>query len=544
MNQKSITKSAPFNCAVATILAAASLITSAAHAVVLPVAEDTSSSAAGKLALPAGKSTVLGISKTATAATRAYLDFNVGATGLDPNAVVQARLKLYFPAVTTPGALEISAAAADWHEGVAGNAPASVGVPANIPLASVKSKQFVLVDVTSVVKTWLTTPANDFGFAIQAPNATTRVKLGAKEGSGSGYPAELELDLTTDVGQIGAANLDPAFVATLPTLAQANTFTGTNTFTFGSGARTVSIQDDSSQLAPVLNVGGSGVNVGKLRLRNALHVFPSDDGTRGSEILLHDNAGVSTIGLFGANGGSISAGGIEANILGIGGTNARADFTFFNGGPAKLFTIQGGADLTPELVVNDADRGTMRVRSNLEIWPNAAGTVQGQFNVRAKNGGITISGDGETGEMQVGALLATSAQITTTLDADIVLANGVTSTFVTASLNSIADKYFTIRLHDGDIAAGATLTPTGSYMRLTAAGGTAKSLSALTAIADGGNVGATLILQGTSDTATITIFDNANTQLNGNTSRVLGANDTLTLIWDGFNWIETAFSNN
>ena len=39
-----------------------------------------------------------------------------------------------------------------------------------------------------------------------------------------------------------------------------------------------------------------------------------------------------------------------------------------------------------------------------------------------------------------------------------------------------------------------------------------------------------MILEGTSNTNTITIVDNANTKLNGNV--VLGLNETLTLMWN------------
>jgi hypothetical protein len=86
------------------------------------------------------------------------------------------------------------------------------------------------------------------------------------------------------------------------------------------------------------------------------------------------------------------------------------------------------------------------------------------------------------------------------------------------------------------VAAGNTVTPTSSFIRLNAYA--AVTLNASTAIADGSNTGCVLILEGTNDTNSVTVPDNANTRLSAN--RTLGANDTLMLIWDGDNWVYAA----
>jgi len=90
------------------------------------------------------------------------------------------------------------------------------------------------------------------------------------------------------------------------------------------------------------------------------------------------------------------------------------------------------------------------------------------------------------------------------------------------------------------VDAGFTLTWTSGYHILT--GDAARTSDVTTAITDGAFIGQTLILQGTDDTNTIIIKNGANTKLTGDIT--LGANDTLSLIWDGSNWVETAFSNN
>lgn len=93
-----------------------------------------------------------------------------------------------------------------------------------------------------------------------------------------------------------------------------------------------------------------------------------------------------------------------------------------------------------------------------------------------------------------------------------------------------ADDNVGERLQSADtvVTAGATLTPTAPRHRLTAA--SALSLSASDAIADGTEDGQTLILEGTSDTNTVTVLDGANTDLNGLV--ILGDGECITLRWN------------
>jgi hypothetical protein len=89
--------------------------------------------------------------------------------------------------------------------------------------------------------------------------------------------------------------------------------------------------------------------------------------------------------------------------------------------------------------------------------------------------------------------------------------------------------------------ANSTLTPTNSFLLLNPA--SSVTLSGTTAIASGATIGSVLILEGTDDSQTVTINNNANTSLAA-ASRTLGDDDTLMLIWNGANWIEISFSNN
>lgn len=69
------------------------------------------------------------------------------------------------------------------------------------------------------------------------------------------------------------------------------------------------------------------------------------------------------------------------------------------------------------------------------------------------------------------------------------------------------------------------------------------ALSATESISNGTRVGQILILEGKRQLG-ITIPDDSNVQLAGNTDYDMRTNDTLTLIWDGTDWIEIGRSNN
>lgn len=85
------------------------------------------------------------------------------------------------------------------------------------------------------------------------------------------------------------------------------------------------------------------------------------------------------------------------------------------------------------------------------------------------------------------------------------------------------------------VTQNMTITPRGSYQPLESAGNVG------TAAIARGNAGDVLLLINQTNT-TITISDTGTLKLGGN--RALGQFDTLTLVSDGTNWIERAFTNN
>ncbi len=180
----------------AAALFAASLLT--AHAATLPAAEDSYGTRA-KLTLAANKAATLPVDAT----HRAYVYFNLA--DLPPAATIRyARLRLYLPRVIRVGnGLSVHQITGSWDESLASAEPTFTAIPLASFTTGLGTKRFISVDVSSTVQAWLTTPTSNEGFAIAAiPGATAAltasVSLGAKEGAGSGYLAELEVEIATD----------------------------------------------------------------------------------------------------------------------------------------------------------------------------------------------------------------------------------------------------------------------------------------------------------------------------------------------------------
>jgi len=121
-----------------------------------------------------------------------------------------------------------------------------------------------------------------------------------------------------------------------------------------------------------------------------------------------------------------------------------------------------------------------------------------------------------------------------TFTSDHVLQNGET-------IDNATDGYVTISAFTAFaeqtavvVTEGSIITPTGSYQPLTSAA--AVTTSATTAIADGGKVGAVLILINENASDAIIIKNGANTHFSADIT--LGNDDVLACIWDGADWIE------
>ncbi len=199
---------------------------SPARAVTYQVFGDTTGSPkTNLLSKTGGKATTLAVSKTSTA----YVYFGMslpapsGSNALTPPApgsVTAARLVIYFPTVLKEGTIRVFASGSNGNP--AGNglpqgvfaetfttktqlSPA-VGTPLNslpngVGVTKGLAKNFFIVDVTAEVQGWLSNPSSEFGFTFLS-DLTVSATISAKEGSGSGYPVVLEVDVNPSGGPV------------------------------------------------------------------------------------------------------------------------------------------------------------------------------------------------------------------------------------------------------------------------------------------------------------------------------------------------------
>ena len=145
----------------------------------------------------AGKSGSLIVSKT----RHAFIQFNAAdkltAEGLTAADIMSAKLTIYFPSAGKAGQIDLHLVMQPWTEkptGLETEPLVASGTIDSVPAARVIAKQFFSFDVTSAVMGWLTASGTDHGFALESPDGLANVTIGAKEGSGSGYPATLEIE--------------------------------------------------------------------------------------------------------------------------------------------------------------------------------------------------------------------------------------------------------------------------------------------------------------------------------------------------------------
>lgn len=181
---------------------AGALAHSAAVAVTLPVQQDTSSSAAGTLIAALGKSTSLIVTTSKNALVQ--FDLTKLPAGVSAQSFRSARLRLYASKVTKPGDLWVSLLTSAWSETNTGAGPVGGPLVGTVLASEVGTKRFLVADVTTAVSAWLGGTDNN-GLIIDTPSAS--LFLSSKEGSSTGYPAELEIDFDPSVSASGAVGI-------------------------------------------------------------------------------------------------------------------------------------------------------------------------------------------------------------------------------------------------------------------------------------------------------------------------------------------------
>lgn len=176
-------------------------------------------------------------------------------------------------------------------------------------------------------------------------------------------------------------------------------------------------------------------------------------------------------------------------------------------GGIELSTGRGSLDISGNELVMDVDSDTTMVSSVDDVLTITLGATAGHVdiatgNLKVGNGTPTFTQDGE------------DAYIEGTLELAENLVMGAQTTF--------------------SVVLGIPITPTGLYQPLTSGVPTAGAL--VSPIAAGGTIGERLVLHNINATQVITI-DGTGTTVECQADVVLGAQDTLELLWNGADWI-------
>ena len=199
-------------CALGTGIAA-SLFAMSAQAVDAPLAADTHVSTVTPVANYGSLPT---INVGAGSAGLLRFDLSTLPAAVTAAKVVKASLVLYVNRIGAAGGIDVTPAFSLWGEGTVTGATAPVlGAPIASGIPVSVANQFVNVDVTALVKQWVTSPGANFGLALSpalsAPG--TVVFFDSKENTATGHVARLDVTLA-DQGPAGAQGQTGAAGAT------------------------------------------------------------------------------------------------------------------------------------------------------------------------------------------------------------------------------------------------------------------------------------------------------------------------------------------
>ncbi|SEB65908.1 DNRLRE domain-containing protein [Terriglobus roseus] len=127
----------------------------------------------------------------------ALLRFDLGTlpSGTTAAQISRATLRIFANRVNTPGVLTVSPLNTAWAESAV-TWQTMPGVANAVEVFAVTDEnQYITVDVTSLVRGWVTLPTTNFGLTLTA--STADVVLDSKENDTTAHPAQLEIALTS-----------------------------------------------------------------------------------------------------------------------------------------------------------------------------------------------------------------------------------------------------------------------------------------------------------------------------------------------------------
>src|ERR1035441_1036394 len=140
-----------------------------------------------------------------------YVQFNLAPVPTG-TTVAKATLRLFVDSVNTAGSFNLFPVTSAWTEsGLTWNTAPTLGTSlGSTSIATSSANQFIVIDVTSLVQGWLTTPSTNYGVSLQLVGGTGQFDFDSKEAPGgfggvlnTGHEPELEIALNGPTGAQG-----------------------------------------------------------------------------------------------------------------------------------------------------------------------------------------------------------------------------------------------------------------------------------------------------------------------------------------------------
>ncbi|WP_175529101.1 DNRLRE domain-containing protein [Granulicella pectinivorans] len=137
--------------------------------------------------------------------TTALLQFDLGSlpAGTISSQIARATLRLYINRIYSPGTATVSPVGGAWSEYTLtyANLPTLGASVATFPISNTAQGQYVTIDVTSLVQSWVSSPSSNFGVALSA--ATANALFDSKENDETAHVPVLDVTITSQ-GPTGA----------------------------------------------------------------------------------------------------------------------------------------------------------------------------------------------------------------------------------------------------------------------------------------------------------------------------------------------------
>ncbi len=321
-----------------------------------------------------GASTTLNISPT----NSALLQFDIAdmlPSGTTAAQVLKARLIVFPDTITTGGTVNLYQVTSAWSESSVTYATKPTVASTVVANASIGGTNFHYFSVTTLVQSWITTPASNFGVELQA-SGTTNIAIDSKENTNTSHPAVLEIDLSGPAGPTGATGAKGATGATGP--AGPKGATGATGATGPAGTLTLPFEGETSagQGNPgfyVANLNGDGIwgvggsapvggpgDLGGAGLKGfggpsagfepaTTYGGPGVEGTGGRALIDGDGGGTGGSFTGGAQPGNSGIAGDGVDAFGGAAVNGSSGLGIYAQGQPTAATFEGDVDVNGNL---------------------------------------------------------------------------------------------------------------------------------------------------------------------------------------------------